>query len=70
MLLIVKNTESDNTVCFESMIYDEIDNSTPFVLLSFSVSLQISDHLATGRERLIRSHSSARFSFELSGNSN
>ena len=24
----------------------------------------------TGRERLIRSHSSARFSFELSGNSN
>ena len=26
--------------------------------------------LGTGRERLIRSHSSARFSFELSGNSN
>ena len=26
--------------------------------------------LCTGRERLIRSHSSARFSFELSGNSN
>ena len=24
----------------------------------------------TGRERLVRSHSSARFSFELSGNSN
>ena len=27
-------------------------------------------HIYTGRERLIRSHSSARFSFELSGNSN
>ena len=27
-------------------------------------------HLFTGRERLIRSHSSARFCFELSGNSN
>ena len=26
--------------------------------------------IITGRERLIRSHSSARFSFELSGNSN
>ena len=26
--------------------------------------------IATGRERLIRSHSSARFCFELSGNSN
>ena len=26
--------------------------------------------VATGRERLIRSHSSARFCFELSGNSN
>ena len=27
-------------------------------------------HNVTGRERLIRSHSSARFCFELSGNSN
>ena len=27
-------------------------------------------HTTTGRERLIRSHSSARFCFELSGNSN
>ena len=26
--------------------------------------------ITTGRERLIRSHSSARFCFELSGNSN
>ena len=28
------------------------------------------DLITTGRERLIRSHSSARFCFELSGNSN
>ena len=29
-----------------------------------------SEHLNTGREQLIQSHSSARFCFELSGNSN
>ena len=35
---------------------------------SFFFSLSVS--AITGRERLIRSHSSARFCFELSGNSN
>ena len=34
------------------------------------VSYQISQELITGRARLIRSHSSARFCFELSGNLN
>ena len=32
--------------------------------------VQTTEEITTGRERLIRSHSSARFSFELSGNSN
>ena len=32
--------------------------------------IKILQHACTGRERLIRSHSSARFSFKLSGNSN
>ena len=36
----------------------------------FDRCLQINLHKYTGRERLIRSHSSARFCFELSGNSN
>ena len=35
-----------------------------------SSNIDVSDGLTTGRERLIRSHSSARFSFELSRNSN
>ena len=34
------------------------------------ISCRFSGYMATGRERLIRSHSSARFCFELSGNSN
>ena len=37
-------------------------------VLKFTLSLN--RELNTGRERLIRSHSSARFCFELSGNSN
>ena len=35
-----------------------------------SVQLTTFQYCGTGRERLIRSHSSARFCFELSGNSN
>ena len=44
------------------------------VLMMFCVFTGISgctdDVLCTGRARLIRSHSSVRFCFELSGNSN
>ena len=41
-----------------------------FHWLQLQMQLQRSLLISTGRERLIRSHSSARFSFELSGNSN
>ena len=35
-----------------------------------TISAEIQFNLHTGQERLIRSHSSTRFCFELSGNSN
>ena len=46
------------------MKYQIKNNLSASFLFSLSVSA------ITGRARLIRSHSSARFSFELSGNSN
>ena len=42
------------------------DDSSVIIII---VWIQI-PYVGTGRERLIRSHSSARFCFELSGNSN
>ena len=40
------------------------------ILRSLNIIFLEHYHATTGRERLIRSHSSARFCFELSGNSN
>ena len=60
-LLFVATAEVDVVVGSFSMhtLHSFVWNG--LVALTFSV---------TGRERLIQSHSSARFSFELSGNSN
>ena len=58
-------------------MYDALNESLvvkkPRTKPSETVSKRVQDEEifpTTGRERLIRSHSSARFCFELSGNSN
>ena len=44
--------------------------ATYLVVDDTQVSILADENIITGRERLIRSHSSARFCFELSGNLN
>ena len=54
----------------DELLFLMCDDPYFIVKVSNTMLLRKYESRITGRERLIRSHSSARFCFELSGNSN
>ena len=68
--IVIKTEQSHDLT---SISTNDFQNETDVEMMADPVATippAVEENGDTGRERLIRSHSSARFSFELSGNSN